>query len=612
MQVTNNSIYYVIKSIRANEIILPAFQREYVWKRRDIENLFDSLMQDFPINTMMFWRVSEITKENLEFYYFLDLNYQEGVSTNRPYDVVEHGSKIIVIDGQQRLTSLYLGIFGNYRTSKGKKPLHLYLCLDNQTSTVSNDDEESCINTEKMYNFKFLTDSNAKDLEKKGEHWIKVKDACDSDFSPALYLNQCGLATDSYASKTLEKLHWLFTKTDILNYYLVEKDRIEDVLEIFVRTNNGGRKLTKGDLLLSMITVNWASTNKDNARDYVQKILKDCVYKKVDKDWVLSCILYVLGKGSRLTVDNFDSGTSEDIHKKKNEIKRAIDAAFILVRRFGMHENGLSSKLAVIPIVYHIFCNKLADEIINAYHNGIERTYDKGEYEKMRTWLFRAIATNLFRASTNETLAKVSKIQTEFDKKKKGYFPYDEIVKELNLTISAEKIDDMLKTEKKVSFPLLNIIYSEHPYFLNSLKTNDDFDVDHIHPKTEFKNVEDNSYDTIPNLQLLNSRQNRSKNDLGLEKWWESIKLNGQKANYLFPDNFDPSPDAFNDFFSKRKEMLRGILEKKLGVTKTMSGKSDPNEIDNKHFDSKQENTDIFIRKCQSSQRLEINGLKDN
>ena len=569
MQVTNSSIRTIIEQIRQNEIILPALQREYVWKRRDIENLFDSLMQDYPINTMMFWYVSDIKNENLEFYKFLKPDYQEGITINEPYNTKVKEKKTVVIDGQQRLTSLCIGIYGSYKTEKLQKETYLYLNLDGSLK-IDNDEEEGAINTDKKYNFKFLKQDVVDSFIKQGQHWVKVGDVYDEDFNQSKFLFNSGLIDNDWASKTLEKLHGLFDK-DILNYYPVVKDKLQDVLDIFVRTNNGGRKLTKGDLLLSMITVNWASSNNENARDYVQGILKDCIYKRVDKDWVLSCILYILEKGCKLSVDQFDNNTSKGIYKNKDKIKKTIDATFTLVRRFGMHENGLSTKLALLPIAYHIYNHiKLADIIKKDWHNGNERSFNDGVFGEMRTWLFIAIATNLFRAGTNETLEKLLKIQ--ISNKNKDLFPLNEMVKDLKISISADKLEEMMKTEKKVSFPLLNIIYSDNQYFTEHLKMNDDFDVDHIHPQSKFdKDKDDNRYDTIPNLQLLVGEQNKSKNDLGFEKWWGSIP-NDEKKKYLFPENFNPSPDAFVDFFEKRKIMLKEVLAEKLGVSQ--KGKS--------------------------------------
>ena len=60
MQITNKGIRTVLKEIESGNMILPALQREFVWKRKQIENLFDSLLQGFPINTLMLWEVDDI------------------------------------------------------------------------------------------------------------------------------------------------------------------------------------------------------------------------------------------------------------------------------------------------------------------------------------------------------------------------------------------------------------------------------------------------------------------------------------------------------------------------------------------------------------------------
>ena len=284
---------------------------------------------------------------------------------------------------------------------------------------------------------------------------------------------------------------------------------------------------------------------------------------------MLSCILYILEKGCKLSVEQFDKTTSKEIYDKREDIKGAIDATFSLVRNFGMHENGLSTKLALLPITYHIYNNRnLVAEIKTGYKNGQPIKFDEGTYKDMRTWLFVTIATNLFRAGTNETLEKILKLQIKNnkDKKKKDQFPYKDIVNELKISISKKDIEEMMHTEKKVAFPLLNIIYSDNSYFVDNLEKNKDFDVDHVHPKSHFdKDKDDNRYDTIPNLQLLIGKQNKSKNDLGFEKWWTNMH-DDKKKDYLFPKDFNPSQDAFDEFFEKRKAMLMQILADKLGV----------------------------------------------
>lgn len=566
MQITNKGIRNVLKEIESNNMILPALQREFVWKRRDIENLFDSLLQGFPINTFMLWDVSDIKTETMEFYKFLDPDFQESVSINRTYTVRDNDRKTIVIDGQQRLTSLWIAIYGSYTTEKGKNKMYLYLNLD--SSLKKDDSEEDTINsTDSFYDFKFMSEEKAKnqrDID--GKHWIKVSDAYSQNFNPSSYIIKNNLANNEFSTDTVQKLYYMFRDESILNAYEIQEKDLQHVLNIFVRTNSGGKPLTKGDLLLSVITVNWAGSNRENAREYVQNIVSRVAEYgyKVDKDWVLSCILYILGKDIKLSVNNFDKATSKEIFKKKDVIAKSIEATCVLLNRYRVLERGLTTKLALLPIVNHIYNNNLADQVSKKYHNGKKgMSVEDGIYFDMRTWLFRAILAGFFTSGTNEKLGKIQKIQKGTSKP--DYFPIAEIISETNLNINDELIDNLMKTEKKNAFPVLNIIYS-------STKDKDfltlgiEYDVDHVHAYTHFdKNSGDNRYDTIGNLQLLTFDENRSKNAMALQKWWDA-KSAEEKKSYLLPATFNTDINAFDEFFISRNQWLRTILKKKLDI----------------------------------------------
>lgn len=566
MKTTEKSIRSVLNDIKANQFILPALQREFVWKRRDIENLFDSLLQGFPINTMMFWTVNDIKKESMEFYQFLDPDFKESQSLNKLYPVRDNERKTIVIDGQQRLTSLYVAIYGSYTLEKGKNKMYLYLSLDKKLP--SDESEDASLNsTENYYNFKFLTDSKVKSLEAAGEHWIKVSDAYASNFNPPTYLNNKHLNENNFARDTLQKLYMLFQSNEVLNAYEITDGDLEKVLNIFVRTNSGGKPLTKGDLLLSVITVNWSGSNQENARQFVVDIVKkvsDGGYK-VDKDWVLGCILYILNKDVKLNVNNFDKTVSSEIYNNKENISKSIVAACNLLNRYGMQERGLTTKLALLPIIYHIYKYKLADTISKAYVNGQLKSVESGIYVQMRTWLFRAIVTNLFEAGTSDILKKIQGIQQT--KGDKDNFPIVEIINQIDkLKVDDTLIENLIETEKKAAFPVLNIIYSSTSA-KSYLKPNTDYDIDHIHAQVNFNPADgDTRYNTIPNLQLLTYDENRSKNAMTLSDWWTKKTL-GQKEDYLLPYPFKTDIADFNDFFDTRKTWLSSILAEKLDAS---------------------------------------------
>ena len=150
----------VIQDIHKGKYRLPAIQREFVWNPSQIEKLFDSLMRDYPINSFLFWKVEKEKVNDYEFYEFLR-NYHERYSVHNPKaDVTGEDEITAVLDGQQRLTSLYIAFKGSYSYRLPRKrwdndmaypKRYLYLNL------VKGAEEQ-----ELEFDFKFLTKDEIK------------------------------------------------------------------------------------------------------------------------------------------------------------------------------------------------------------------------------------------------------------------------------------------------------------------------------------------------------------------------------------------------------------------------------------------------------------------
>jgi hypothetical protein len=149
------------QKIDSGKLLLPAIQRRFVWNTYQIEMLFDSPIQGYPINTFMFWEVSDPQiKNEFRFYDFLR-KYVEHEGGNNPLkNTVGYEDFYAVIDGQQRLNSFYIGLNGtfaekkySYRKKKYQEddidfpPKKLYLDL---LSLLEDDSEK------KKYDFRFL------------------------------------------------------------------------------------------------------------------------------------------------------------------------------------------------------------------------------------------------------------------------------------------------------------------------------------------------------------------------------------------------------------------------------------------------------------------------
>lgn len=109
---------------RAGNLLLPDIQREYVWNVNEIEALFESITDNYPIGSCIFWKTNRtiINKEKPNLYYFLR-TFQTDAAKNEkvPEVLVDEADYYIVLDGQQRITSLNIALFGSYTYYKGGK-----------------------------------------------------------------------------------------------------------------------------------------------------------------------------------------------------------------------------------------------------------------------------------------------------------------------------------------------------------------------------------------------------------------------------------------------------------------------------------------------------------
>ena len=108
------TIKEVVDNIRLKRYLLPSIQRELVWDPHRIERLFDSLMRDYPIGSFLFWNVDKTRVAEFVFYEFVRNFHERDNKHNLKAEITGHDDIIGVLDGQQRLTSLYIGLTGSY------------------------------------------------------------------------------------------------------------------------------------------------------------------------------------------------------------------------------------------------------------------------------------------------------------------------------------------------------------------------------------------------------------------------------------------------------------------------------------------------------------------
>ena len=116
------TIKEAVDKIISREYLIPAIQRKFVWSSDKVEALFDSIMRGYPINSFMFWEITDNSvKKSFKFYQFLTEYREFFKEDNIDIDTQGNNDFFAIIDGQQHLTSIYLGLKGSYAYKMPRK-----------------------------------------------------------------------------------------------------------------------------------------------------------------------------------------------------------------------------------------------------------------------------------------------------------------------------------------------------------------------------------------------------------------------------------------------------------------------------------------------------------
>ena len=582
------TIIEVIKNISERGYLLPAFQREYVWSCEQIERLFDSLMRGYPTSSMLFWRVKGENKNRWKFYEFLDEYREEYHTHNKKASTSFRDDFYAILDGQQRLTSIYLALCGNYDTHKSRKKWEnidssFHICDFYFNLTGSQESKNSDV----KYEFLWLDREDTKEkvfyTDKHNQKWFKCKYVLDlreeNGFENFLETPETSLTENE--REMLRDFHTLVfnTKDDTkINYYLEEDGDPDRAVDIFIRINSGGTYLDYSDILFSYAIANWQT--KD-ARTEINGLIEHVNHELdfgITKDLILKTFLFLYHNNIKFKIDSFDNGFIERIETEWGSIKECIIQAFKLLKTFGLDKNTLSSNNAVLPVIYYLYHKKLYSEIVDSKPL-------KDERNAIRKYLLRATVLKPFRSSADSVLANIRKVFIKDWKGDKFFdsefelFPMNDIENSYKYgsNIDDEFLESLMSYRKgsAEAFAILSLL------FHNLDTKNGNLHKDHLHPETKYKdykrimkskNMEPHSfkdYDSLPNLQLLDANENMSKQDKSLKEW-VGIECKGKdlafKNSFLnsrfIPKDVDLSLENFGEFYEKRKALLMKKLKK--------------------------------------------------
>ncbi len=522
---------------------LPNIQRPFVWNEDQICRLFDSILREYPISTLLVWK----TTSNIRRRHFI-ANWKSTLRLSDFYVPEDSKKKCLVLDGQQRLQSLYLGLCGSF---EGKE-----LYFDLQSGDLAAPDDV-------RYKFKFL-DPNAGRFP-----WVKIKDLVFTTKRHRELMEELKAAATSLGISVdldkvddhLDLVDRTFKMDETVTYQELDSldnpnlYREDDVVEVFIRANSGGTKLGKSDLLFSLLSASWDVADK-NMEDLLESLNRHGF--SFDRDFVLKTSLVLLGQGARYEVEKFRKlGVREEIEAKWGDISKAIQDVLDFVRSKTYIQCGkaLPSNLVLIPLV-HV-----------RYH--FPEAWKKAK--EVDSYILRCSLAGAFSGQPDNLLDVLVRKMTDLKAFDVGEAFGAIRTQGRSLELTEDRFWQMGYGSDTVHL-LFNLWYRDFnhtPAYDNNLPQ-----IDHVFPKSALKKVKvqnpktgrkdllkyhDAERNQLANCMLLTREENGAGGKWDtLPEVWFSDKDKEYLEKHLIPT--DPALwklERFEDFIAARKELIR-------------------------------------------------------
>ncbi|MBH0259413.1 DUF262 domain-containing protein [Helicobacter pylori] len=390
-------------------------------------------------------------------------------------------------------------------------------------------------NPEDNYQFEF----HAKKPENDKEHWwFKVGDILELE-SVWDYAQEHNLKGDRL--KLLETLNKAFHDKQLISFFEETEKNLNKVLNIFIRVNSGGVKLSYSDLLMSILTASFSSDIREKMNELVDA-LKDKGFSNVGQDQVLKTCLLLIGKDTTFELKNFNKNNVKKIEENWEKITESIYDAAKLLENFG-YVKYLGSAYILSSLAYFYF---------------LKQKMDKNDEEQALKFVRNAQITGYFGGSTDTKLSIIA----HSIKEARTFEAFNHNLAKHQtspLKITNDAIEEMMcSSSHDRVFPILQILYQNLNYKTTT------FHIDHIYPKSKFKKENKKLYecrDHLYNLQLLEGQENSAKKDKDPEVWLKEEYKNEQaieeykKGNYIDP-TLKLEWENIKEFREKREEAI--------------------------------------------------------
>lgn len=576
---TKRNLYEILKDVNSGKIQLPDFQRGWVWDDDRIKGIIASVAKSFPIGAVM---LLETGNENIRF----KTKPVEGV-------VGLNGTKpeMLILDGQQRITSLYQAIMTNRvvntRNSKGYEIKRWYYIDMVKALDTDSDLEEAIFSINEN---KIITENIGRDI-------ILDLSTEENEFKNLMYPVSMVDNYDEWRTKFIE--YWDYDRDKIKFWNEFEKKIIkgfngynlpvivmkkentkEAVCQVFEKVNTGGVSLTVFELL----TASFASDEFDLKADWEDIKNKFKPYKILNNtsntDIIQAITLYstfnkrlaAITSGLTENIPSVSAKRKEMLNltlseylKYRDEIVEGfIKSSKILVENHIFNSRDLPYSTQLVPMA--AILAKLGDKIDNV-----------GNKNKLMRWFWCGVFGELY-GSANETRYALDMIQVTDWIENNAEEP--KTIYDANFSPSRL---NTLRTRNSAAYKgVYALMMDENTKdWLSATKIDfityfsESIDIHHIFPVAwcEKNNIPRNDYDCIINKTPLSGRTNRIVSGDAPSKYLERLKKYAGVSDSEFNDilrSHVVSPDYmykddFYGFFNNRKEQILQRIEKAIG-----------------------------------------------
>jgi hypothetical protein len=411
----NQRVYDVVQAIHQGRYRIPNIQRGYEWDQARVTKLLDSIMSGYPIGAIMVWLPDEEMQKEIPTRRFVgafssSLDYL----TNAPHPADDEAH--LVLDGQQRLQSLYLAFQGSYDNER------VYLRIDHIPSDEGSDTD---------YGFEFLTVDEAKarpemihlaeliqlDVDVQVMFARELARKLTAGITDPDERSSAADQTEITINRNINRFRQQFNVRTSLLFQEVEKHQTYDhVLEIFERVNSGGMILDKSDLLFSTLKLRLAEMEARFA-DAVN-FLNQGGRHSFNTDFLIKASLVV-----------FDQRAKYEVVKLKNDVfiramRDQFDVLYGSMRQMSAWledeakiKSGrfLRTRSALIPILDYMMLSGQRDKP------------DGENSQAMTEYLYMAFFQRLFSRATDSVLDALHTLMIDAVKDDPRYFPIRQI-----------------------------------------------------------------------------------------------------------------------------------------------------------------------------------------